>query len=173
MNAVAPAESAVEVLRAISRAGFEYAATKVLCEAPGWRLLDDEPDCGYVKYEMVPTADWNERRQLSVQIAESGRHPQAFVPVCYIEEYEETRQPFDDAFRSRCEQFVSLLGVASHSGEYKHSYVPNWSFAFAGWSLWDATLILVQNCLDPLSGLDVTLWVLPAGSPIAAPVRFE
>ena len=52
VEVVAPSEPAVAVLRAISRAGFAYTPAKALCETAGWRLVDDEPDLGYIRYAM-------------------------------------------------------------------------------------------------------------------------
>jgi len=173
MEAVAPSEPAVAVLRAISRAGFAYAPTKALCEAAGWRLVDDEPDLGYVRYDMLLAAGSDERRPFSVLIAESGNPQWAFVPLFYFEEYDEGREPFDRAFRTLAEQLAGFLGAAARSGEYSSPHRTGWSYSFAGWSLADATLVLVQDEFDIQFGMDVTLWVQPAGTPIQAPVRYE
>jgi hypothetical protein len=161
------------VLRAVSRAGFAYAQTKALCEAAGWRLVDDEPDLSYVRYDMPLAAGSGERRPLSVLIAESNKPPFAFVPLFYFEEYDEGREPFDLAFRTLAEQLAGFLGAAARSGEYSYPHRAVWSYSFAGWALADATLVLVQDEFDIQFGMDVTLWVQPAGSAVEAPVRYE
>jgi hypothetical protein len=171
VEAVAPSEAAVAVLRAISHTGFAYAPTKALCGDAGWRLVDDEPDLGYVRYDMLLAADSDEQRPLSVLIAESNSPPWAIVPLFYFEEYDEGREPFDRAFRTLAEQLAGFLGVA-RSGEYSYPHRGGWSYSFAGWSLADATLVLVQDEFDIQFGMDVTLWVQPAGTSIRAPVRY-
>lgn len=171
MEAVAPSEAAVAVLRAISRAGFAYAPTKALCEAAGCRLVDDEPDLGYVRYDLPLDAGSDEHRPLSVLIAESNSPPWAFVPLFYFEGYGEGRQPFDQAFCALAEQFAGVLGAAARSGEYSYPHRAGWPYLFAGWCLPDATLILVQDEFDIQFGMDVTLWVQPAGSAVAAPIQ--
>jgi hypothetical protein len=173
MEAVAPSEAAVTVLRAISRVGFAYAPTKALCGAAGWRLVDDEPDLGYVRYDLLLAAGSNERRPLSVLVAESNSPPWAFVPLFYFEEYDESREPFDRAFRSLAEQLAAFLGAAAQSGEYSYPHRAAWSYSFVGWSLSDATLVLVQDEFDIQFGMDVTLSVQPAGTTVVAPVRYE
>ncbi|HEY1380784.1 MAG TPA: hypothetical protein VGF55_28540 [Gemmataceae bacterium] len=172
MEAVAPSEPVVAVLRAISRAGFAYAATKALCESAGWRLVDDEPDLGYIRYDMLPAAGPGERRPLSVLIAESNNPPWAFVPLFYFEDYDQGREPFDKAFRTIADQLAGFLGAA-RSGEYRYPHRAGWPYSFAGWELADATLVLVQDEFDIQFGMDVTLWVQPAGTSIQAPIRFE
>jgi hypothetical protein len=44
---------------------------------------------------------------------------------------------------------------------------------FAGWVLADSTITLVQDELDIQFGMDVTLWIQPAGTKIEVPVRYE
>lgn len=171
MEAVAPSEAAVAVLRAISRGGFAYAPTKVLCEAAGWRLVDDEPDLGYVRYDLQLAADSDEQRPLSVLIAESNSPPWGFIPLFYFEGYEQGRQPFDRAFRVLTGQLAGFLGAAARSGEYSYPHRAGWPYSFVGWCLPDATLVLVQDEFDIQFGMDVTLWVQPAGSAVVAPVR--
>lgn len=171
MEAVAPSEKVIAVLRAISHAGFAYAPTKRLCDAAGWDLVDDEPDLGYVRYDMLLAAGQDVRRPLTVQIAESGSPPWASIPLFYFDEYEDAREPFDRAFRSLSEQLAGFLGAASRAGVYRYPHRAEWPYSFVGWSLPEATLVLVQDEFDIQFGMDVTLWVLPAGSVVEAPVK--
>jgi hypothetical protein len=173
MEAVAPSENAVAVLRAISRAGFEYAATKALCEDADWRLVDDEPDLGYVRYNITLAASSPTRRPLSVLIAERNQSPWAFVPLFYFEEYDQSRASFDQAFQTLEEQLTGFLGAATRSGEYSYPHRVGWPYSFAGWSLVDATLLLVQDEYDIQFGMDITLWVQARGTAIQAPVKYE
>jgi hypothetical protein len=173
VEAAAPSELTLGVLRAISRAGFAYAATKALCDSAGWRLVDDEPELGYVRYDILLADGSRERRPLSVRIAESDSPPWAFVPLFYFEEEDEHREPFDMAFRTIGGQLERFLGSAVRSGEYSYPHRAEWPYLFAGWGLPDATLVLVQDEFDIQFGMDVTLWVQPAGTPIEAPVRCE
>jgi hypothetical protein len=166
-----PTKAVLEVLRGISRAEFAYTPTKELCETAGWQLVDDEPDLGYLRYSLAPGASSEERRLLSVLIAESNKPPFAFVPLFFFEVYDRCREPFDLAFRTIAEQLARLLGAATRSGEYSYSHRADWSYLFAGWSLADTTLVLVQDEFDIQFGMDVTLWVLPAGSVVKAPMR--
>lgn len=52
MEAIAPSRNTLVALRAIAAVGFDYAETKALAEAAGWRVTDDEPDMGYVWFGM-------------------------------------------------------------------------------------------------------------------------
>lgn len=171
MEAVAPSEAVVAVLRAISCAGFAYAQTKALCETAGYRLVDDEPDLGIVRYDISLAAGSDVRRAVSILIAESNKSTFACVPLLYFEEYDEGREPFDLAFRILAEQLAGFLGAAVRSGEYSYPHRAGWSYSFAGWCLPDATLMLVQDEFDIQFGMDVTLWVQPAGSELAVPIR--
>jgi hypothetical protein len=169
VQVVVPGKPVFDVLRSISRAGFAYACTKMVCEAAGWQLVDDEPELGYLTYSMDFATGLEERRLLSVLIAESNKPPYAFVPLYCFEEYDESREPFDLAYHGIAEQLAGFFGAATRSGEYSYPHRADWSYSFAGWSLADATLVLVQDEFDIQFGMDVTLWVEPAGTPIGAP----
>jgi hypothetical protein len=170
MDVVAPTEDGIVVLRAIARAGFGYQSTKALGEAAGWKLVDDELDLGYVAFEMPLGMDGGYASRLAVEVVESGRRPRAFVPLLYFEDYKNQRQPFDEAFRSLSEQLSGILGPPSFCGGYDYRHRKNWSYAYSWWSFSDATLVLVQDEFDIQFGMDVTLWVLPAGAPVEVPV---
>lgn len=174
MKVYMPSNEAIAVLLAISRSGFDYALTKAICNAAGWGLVDDELDLGYIRFAMhVENGLESSSRLLSVWVAENGHTPWAFVPLFYFEEYEQEREPFDDAFRSLSAQLTGLLGEASRVGTYGYPHRVGWSYYFAGWALADATLLLVQDELDIQFGMDVTLWVQPSGTMIEAPVKYE
>jgi hypothetical protein len=173
MDAVAPADDAIAMLRAISEAGFRYERTKKLAELAGWRLVDDEEDLGYVAFEMrlVPGKDLC--RRLFVQIGQSGQPPRAFVPLFCFEDYDSHRRPFDEAFRSLSEQLTNLLCLPSSLGHYSYAHREGWLYSYTSWSLIDATFVLVQDEMDIQFGMDITLWLLPAGEAVELPVRCE
>ncbi len=173
MEVVAPSRDAAVVLRTLSRAGFGYQRTKELCEAAGWKLLDDELDLGYVAFEIRLEHNHDIRRRLAVEVSESGRPPRAFVPLFYFEEYDLERKPFDQAYWSLSEQLARVIGPPSSSGEYTYPHREGWFFSFSWWSLGDATLVLVQDELDIQFGMDITLWVLPAGAEVRVPLSAE
>lgn len=173
MKAVTPDAGVLAAIREIAREGFSYRRTKELGQTAGWKLDDDELDLGYVAFEVQIAKD--DSRRLSVQVSESGRPPRAFLPLYYIddEECEANRKPFDQALRSLSEQLESVLGLPSVSGEYGYSHRENWLYSYVGWSLADATFVLAQDEFDIQFGMDVTLWVLPAGTEVAGPMSLE
>ncbi|WP_435016247.1 hypothetical protein TA3x_003811 [Tundrisphaera sp. TA3] len=167
MQGVPPSHAALSVLRDIARSGFSYAPTKALAEAAGWDLRDDEPGLGYVRFDRRMTAESDEGCPLSVMV-NGGEHPPfAYVTLAWFEDYEVERGPFDEMFRIPYESLTSILGESSQSGHY---HQVDWDYSFAGWTLPDCTLILVQDELDIQFGMDVSLWALPAGRLIALPV---
>jgi hypothetical protein len=170
MEAVALSDDAVAVLRAISRAGFGYQHTKELCQAGGWKLVDDELDVGYVAFRMGIAPGQGFPARLAVEVAEGGRPPRAFVPLFCFEEYDTEREPFDLAFRSLSGQLACVLGPPISVGEYTYPHREGWPYSYHWWSLPDATLVLVQDEFDIQFGMDITLWVLPAQAPLAVPV---
>ncbi|MBN9523503.1 hypothetical protein J0H58_34150 [bacterium] len=171
MRAVAPSEASIAVLRAISRSGFSYAQSKSLCDAAGWRLVDDELDLGYVRYDMILTSESNEQRPLSLLITESGTLPFAFVPLFWFDEYADGREPFDRAYDALAGQITGILGTPTKLGAYGYPHRAGRPYFFAGWVLSDATLTLVQDEFDIQFGMDVTLWVQPAGTRVEVPVQ--
>jgi hypothetical protein len=170
VDAIAPPPNVIAVLRAIARTGFGYQRAKELGEAAGWHVVDEERDLGYVAFEvrMDPASDKTARR-VAVEISESDR-PRVFVPLFYFEESETTREPFDLAFRSILDQLVSILGQPSTSGQYGYPHRKGWPYSYAGWRGGDATFVLVQDEFDIQFGMDVSLWVLPAGALVELPV---
>jgi hypothetical protein len=169
-EAVTPSEPALALLRSISRAKFAYAPAKSLCEAAGGRLIDDEPQRGYVRFEIPLSDDADARRPLIV-LTENNEKPQrAFVPLFYFDDDQELRSEFDEPFRMLVKGLTDALGPPTDAGDYRYAHRVGWSYLFSGWSLQDATLILVQDEFDIQFGMDVTLWAMPAGTPIEAPV---
>ena len=100
----------IGVLQAISRAEFRYQPTKEIAEVASWRIVDDEPELGYVAFEMPLGPQRNVRCRLAIEIQESGRSVRAFVPLFHFEEYDSQREPFDQAFRSLFEHLAEFFG---------------------------------------------------------------
>jgi hypothetical protein len=173
MEVAVPSHDAVAVLRAISRAGFSYQQTKELCQAAGWKLVDDELDLGYVAFDMGMAPGPDFPRRLAVEVSESGRPPRAFVPLFYFEDYDVEREPFDRAYRSLSARLTSVLGPPASFGEYTYPHRESWRYSYSWWSLTDATFVLVQDEFDLQFGMDVTLWVLPPNAAVAVPVSGE
>jgi hypothetical protein len=173
MQAIAPSNNAVSVLRAIARAGFAYGKTKELAGAAGWKLVDDELSLGYVRFDMHLAPHQDSRRPLAVEVRESGKPPRAFVPLFGFDDYEFDREPFDRAYRSLTEQLAGALGPPSRVGEYSYRHREGWPYSYAWWSLADATFALVQDEFDIQFGMDISLWVLPAGAAVEVPVSGE
>jgi hypothetical protein len=170
MDAIAPSDDDVAVLRAIARAGFSYEQTKTLGAAAGWKLVDDEFELGYVAFEMRLGSGNDASSRFAVEVRECGRPPRAFVPLFYFDDYDVRREPFDRAYRSLSEQLLRIVGSPSLSGEYSYAHRKNWLYSYNWWSLPDATLVLVQDEFDIQFGMDVSLWVLPAGAAAKLPV---
>ncbi len=168
MEVIAPSGDDVAVLRVISRSGFGYQPTKKLAQAAGWKLVDDELDLGYVAFQM-PLGSSNEIRRLHVEVSESGRSPLAFVALFYYEEYDVGREPLDKAYQSLYQQLTNVIGPPSASGEFTYPHRSSWLYSCC-WSLLDATFILTQDEFDIQFGMDVTLWILPAGTTVQIPV---
>jgi len=170
MEAPASSDSAVAVLRAIGRGGFAYAQTKELARAAGWNLVDDEWDLGYLRFDIPFAAGQDPPSSLVIEVQESGRPPRAVVTLFYFEDYKVDRGPFDEAFRGLAAQLVGVLGAPAQCGEYSYPHRAGWSYSYASWSLADVTFVLVQDELDIQFGMDVSLWVLPAGAAVNVPV---
>lgn len=169
MEVIAPSGDAVAVLRAISRAGFGYQQTKKLAQTAGWEPIDDELYLGYVAFEMSLGSS-NEVRRLHVEVSESGRSPLAFVALFYYEEYDVRREPLDKAYQSLYQQLTHVIGPPSASGEFTYPHRSGWLYSCCWWCLSDATFALTQDELDIQFGMDVTLWILPAGTTVQIPV---
>lgn len=173
MEAAAPSSETLSGLRSVARTGFGYAGTKGLAETAGWKLVDDEPSLGYLRYDVRVGPELDVRRSLVVSVGENGGRPFAFVPLFYFEEYASERAPLDQAYTAILNNLGGVLGPVSQAGSYHYPHRSGWPYRYAGWVLPDATLLLVQDEFDIQFGMDVTLWVLPAGAPVAVPVRLE
>ncbi|AMV23728.1 hypothetical protein VT84_04900 [Gemmata sp. SH-PL17] len=175
MEPITLSEFTIVALRAIAHVGFAYEPTKDVCRSARWELIDDELDLGYLRYDMRPTGAPDElgSASLSIQVAESGSRPWAFVPLYYFGNYRTSREPFDRAFQILSNNLSDALGAETRSGEYTYNHRSGWPYSFVGWALADATFVLVQDEFDIQFGMDVTLWVKPAGTAVEVPVRAD
>ena len=167
MEFAIPSQAEIEVMRSIARAGFDYQDSKRLCSAAGWRLVEDEPELGFLQYQPVFSG---KGRLFSVCFRGSPQCPFAFTALCNFEDYSADRTPFDQAFARVADHLKSLLKEPSQIGSYYYSHRPKWSYAFSWWSLDDASLALVQDEYDIQFGMDVSVWILPAGLDVRIPI---
>jgi hypothetical protein len=153
--------------------GFAYTETKALAEAVGWPVTDDERELGYIWFGMPISGGPAVRQFVCVEVMESGRRPRAYLPLFYFENYESGRELFDKVYQSLLQEIAETLGQPSQSGVYEYPHRPGWFYCYAWWSLANATFALVQDEFDIQFGMDVSLWVLPAGVAFEMPVSGE
>ncbi len=173
MEADASLKSIITLLCDISHAGFAYDSTKAICEQVGYTLDYDEPELGFVRYTVPMQICIDPQTFLSVQIAEKNNPASAFLPLFYFEEYEESREQYDLEFRTLMAKLVYILDSESVAGKYSYPHRLDWQYFYAGWTLPDYTLVLVQDEFDIQFGMDITLWCLPAGNEVSVPIRAE
>lgn len=170
MEPIAPSGPVLALLRAIAYTGFAYGLTKELARTAGWTLVDDELGLGYVRFSVRLGPTPETVRPLAVEVREGGQRPRAFVPLFYFDDYESEREEFDEAFRILSQQLAGTLGPPSESGSYNYPHRMDWSYFYSWWALPDATFVLGQDEFDIQFGMDVSLWVFPAGESVRLPV---
>ena len=159
-------------LVAVAQCGFGYEAVKGIAASIGWRLDGDEPEFGYVTYQ-VPTgitATAGESR-LCVLFRREGQAPKALLPLFASEQFEDDRPLFDSIFAATADRIAGVLGPRSSSGQYEYGHRVGWQYRYTTWAGAGATLVLVQDEFDIQFGMDVTLWTLPAGTPVKFPLH--
>lgn len=174
MKALSPDEALLGALRAIARADFDIEAAKRIGAAAGWELAGEEP--GFVRYGVDPAGRREQGHLLSVCRRPEDRGPFAFVTLFFFEEGRDEeledidRAPFDRAYRRLAKKLSGLLGPPSRSGKYDYPHNDGWPYLYSWWRLEDCGVALVQDEFDIQFGMDVSLWVLPAGTEITLPV---
>lgn len=159
----------LSTLRAIAKAGFTYDTTKELAATNHWQLTEDESDLGYLRFN-VELLTGEPPLSAVVEFGNEERPPFAFVPLFCFPEMNEQLSGFNNAFQFASWELDRLLGAPLMSGEYGFSH-QDWQYLYRWWSTPEAELVLVQDEFDILDGYDVTLWILPAGTPKNLPVR--
>src|SRR5438445_609696 len=92
---------AIAVLRSIALAGFEYNRSKQLACTAGWKVVDDELDLGYVRFDMRLAPGNGTGGFLIVQMSNSeAERPFALLRLFSFDDREIDRAPFDRAYRS-------------------------------------------------------------------------
>jgi hypothetical protein len=170
MDAIAPSGDTISVLSEMARSGFIYRRVKELAQTAGWRITDDELDFGFVAFELHVEFDEDPVRRLNVEVTDSGRQAFAFVPLFYFEDYETSRELFDLAFQTIRDQLTDIIGAPLTSGEHLCTHRNDWPYSFSLWSGDDAVFALVQDEFDIQFGMDVTLWIFPAGTLVTFPI---
>ena len=175
---IVPSRDQFEVLRGIAGAGFDYSATKRLCSAAGWQLVEDEPDVGFVQYSLWVGQGFEDRRLLSVGTPEIDGAPHVYLPLFYFPEdeaadpEENERSPFDEAYRHLSDGIGVMLGEPQRSGTYEYPHRSGWSYSFRKWRIPEVQVILLQDEHDIQFGMDVSLWLFPAEPDISVPLPY-
>lgn len=177
MKAIVPSLAQFEVLRNIASAGFDYAATKRLCSGAGWQLVEDEPELGFVQYFLRVGPDVDDQRLLGVGIPEIECGPHLQLPLYYFDEEsgvpsELERRPFDDSYRRLFDGMVAMLGSALRHGTYEYPHRQGWPYNYGAWRVPEAEVMLLQDEHDIQFGMDVSLWLFPAGTDVPVPLPY-
>jgi hypothetical protein len=176
MNPIVPSRDQFDVLRGIAGAGFDYSATKRLCSGAGWKLLVDEPDAGFVQFNLWVARGPENQRLLSVGTPELDGPPHVYLPLYYFPEEEGcdpeeyARTPFDEAFRRLAEGTNVILGEAHREGTYEYPHRPGWAYNFRIWRVPEAQVVLVQDEHDIQFGMDVSLRLFAAKPDVSIPL---
>jgi hypothetical protein len=176
---IVPSPSQFEVLRGIAGEGFDYSATKRLGSGAGWKLVEDEPDLGFVQYILWFGPGLDNRRLLSVGTAEIDGAPHIYLPLFYFPEEKEDGDPaecdrstFDEAYRLLADGIAAKIGQAPRDGTYKYPHRSGWPYSFRTWRIAEAQVILLQDEHDIQFGMDVSLWLFPAESDVSIPLPY-
>jgi len=177
MKTIVPDEAMLDALRALAHAEHGIEAAKEICSAAGWTLVDEEP--GFARFQVDPPGSRGERHLVTVSRRPDDPWPFAFVTLHYFEEGRDEepedidRAPFDRVYRRVARRLTELLGRPYRAGEYQYPDVDDWHYHYSWWRLEEASLALVQDEFDIQFGMDISLWVLPAGIDVTLPVLGE
>lgn len=159
----------IATLRAIAKAGFTYHTTKQLAATSHWQLTDDEFDLGYLRFD-IELMIGEPPLSAVVEFGNEERPPFAFIPIFCVPDCNTHLSEFDNSFQFLAWELDRILGTPILTGEYGYPHRP-WHYSYRWWSLPEVELVLVQDEFDIQEGFDITLWLLPAGSPKELPVR--
>jgi hypothetical protein len=161
--------SDINVLRLIMRAGENYAEIKRLLGNAVWKVEENEPELGYLRVG-IPAGKTGDFFTLIIGYRDSERPPYLILTfVCFPDSPNKLAE-FDAAFRAAADAIQRVLGKPALSGERQLSS-RNWLFAYQRWSLPEGEFTLLQDEFDIQNGMDVTLWVQPAGTPLDETLR--
>jgi hypothetical protein len=159
----------LSVLRSVAWAGFDYNSIKKLALSGHWQLTDDEFDLGYLRFDANILA--SERpRSLVVEFGKDGGPRFAFVPLYCFPDTNEQIEAFNIAFDLASTALQLVIGPPSNWGQYGYPH-RTWAYSYCWRSLPEAELVLAQDEFDIQDGLDITLWIIPAGLPLKLPIR--
>jgi hypothetical protein len=159
----------VSALRSVAKAGFGLDNAKKLALSARWQLTDGELDLGYLRFD-IQILVGDSPRSLVVEFGKDDGPSFAFVPLLCFPDTNEQLTAFNAAFQSASTALQYVLGPPSDSGQYGYAH-RKWHYSYCWWSLPEAELVLVQDEFDIQDGLDITLWILSAGTPRNLPVR--
>ena len=155
-----------ETLRSIMRAGGNYGTIKGLLAKTDWEISEDPFDPGYLRIS-IPADLPNQHFTLITCYRDPDRPPYSLLTFACFPDSEEHVAAFDALFASVAEVLTQHLGQPNVSGDHRLSF-RTWSYSYRRWSLPEGEYTLVQDEFDIQSGMDVTLWIQPVGTPIQA-----
>ena len=155
--------SDIDMLRSIARAGGDYVAIKLLLAQTRWEIEADEVDLGFLRV-FIPDVE-DECYRLIIGYRDSDHPPYCLLTFYLCPDSEEHLSAFNAAFDSATMTFTRYFGPLTASGERRLSF-RTWPYSYRRWSLPEGEFTLVQDEFDIQEGIDVTLWIQPAGTPI-------
>src|SRR5262249_44733954 len=124
---------------------------------------EDNTDLGFLRIFILDAADQYYR--LIIGYRDPDHPPYSLLSFYVFPDSEEHLVAFNSAFHSTAEAIARYLGAPTLRGDRRLSF-RTWSYAYERWSLPEGEFTLVQDEFDIQEGMDVTLWMQPAGTPI-------
>jgi hypothetical protein len=159
----------IDTLRSIARAGGDYGALKRLIAETQWEIEADEVGLGFLRIFIPDPSD--ECYRLIIGFRDPGHPPYSLLTFALFPDLEEHLAAFNAAFQSTAEAITRYLGAPIAGGDRRLSH-RTWPYAYQRWSLPEGEFTLVQDEFDIQEGMDVTLWIQPAGTPIERTMPF-
>ena len=154
----------IHLLRSITCAGENYAEIKRLLSTVTWRIEEDEPELGYMRVG-IPADETGGFFTLIVGYRDSERPPYLVLTFACFPDSPKSIAAFDALFKVVANSIQRVLGNPALSGQNQLSF-RDWPYAYQRWSLPEGEFTLVQDEFDIQSGMDVTLWIQPVGTPL-------
>jgi len=154
----------IEIVRSIHRAGHDYDTIKRLLGETQWKIEEDETDLGFLRIGIPAERDSGYYTLINCY-RDPDRPPFSLLTFACFGETEEQIAAFNACFLSAAGAIAQHLGPPAVRGNRQLPSC-NWSYAYQRWSLPEGEFTLVQDEFDIQSGLDVTLWIQPVGTPL-------
>ena len=153
----------MDIVRSIARAGDDYGTIKQLLGGTEWEIDEDATDLGFLRVFIPDVID--EFYRLIIGYRDPDHPPYLLLSFYVFPDSEEHLALFSSAFQSTAETLAGHMGPPTIRGDHRLSFL-TWSYAYQRWSLPEGEFTLVQDEFDIQEGLDVTLWIQPAGTPM-------